>query len=228
LDLRWFLAIPLVAAISGAWTFNRQWINTLSVGSYIQPVFQALETPSLQWVNVPFGEHYFVETALDKDLKLATDFWRTWHWRDRHGPEPFYEANRGNPPDQMIEIQVLGDFHIHEALDGREYAKIVHVDGNSTPCTATGKGGNINVVCPESRGGTLIVQENNWAGWKAELDGSPTPLKDDVWLSVKAPPGKHHLSLRYKPWDVPLGIFFFMVGLIICGVFWIRPYSKQS
>ena len=227
LDLRWILAIPLFAAISGAWTFNRQWIKTMPAESYIQPVFQALETPSLQWVNVPFGEHYFVEPALDKGLKLATDFWRTWHWRDRPRIEPLYEANRGDPPDQMTQILVLGDIHIHKAMIEREYAKIIHADGTSTPCIASGRGGHIQVECPESKGGTLIVQENNWSGWKAELDGSPVSLKEDIWLSVKAPPGKHKLALQYKPWDVQLSLFLFVVSLIVCVIFWVRPQTRQ-
>jgi hypothetical protein len=128
----------------------------------------------------------------------------------------------------MVEIDVVGDFHIHKAEDGREYAKVMHVDGTSTPCTASGTGGHIEVVCSENRGGTLIVQENNWVGWKAELDGSPKSLEEDVWLSVKAPPGNHQLSLRYKPWDVPLGILFFVIGLVTCGLFWVRPTPKRA
>lgn len=227
-DLRWFLAVPLIAAISGAWIFNGQWIKTMKRVTSVQSVIQALETPSLQWVNVPFGEHYFVEPAIQNGLKLATDFYRTWHWRDRPRPEPLYEANRGDPPDQMVEIQVLSDIHIHKAVVIREYAKILHTDGTVTPCRAWGMGGNINVECPDNKGGTLIVEENNWSGWTAELDGSPVSLNDEIWLSIDTPQGKHQLALRYRPWDVPLGLLLLVVGLIVCAIFWVKPRMEQS
>lgn len=228
LDLRWLLVIPLMAAIIGAWTFNRQWIDTLKKVSYVQPVIEALETPSLQWVNVPFGEHFFVEPAVENGLKMGTDFFRTWHWRDRPRPEPLFEANRGDPPDQMVQIQVIGDIHINKATVDREYAKILHEDGTVTPCRAWGIGGNISVDCPDNKGGTLIVEENNWSGWTAELEGSPVSLKDEIWLSVETPPGKHKLVLRYQPWDVPLGMLLLMVGLIVGVIFWVKPQMKQS
>jgi len=212
LDVRWFLLVPLLIAVNQARTFSSLWIGTKGIDPYITSVVNALKTPGLEWVNVPFGEHFFVTPAIGADLKLSGDFFRTWHWKDRPIPQPVLEANRNGPPGGMVEQSIVEGIHIHAPVERQEYAAIVHADGSRTACTARGTGGDIDVSCAATQGGALVVEENSWAGWRAEVDGKPAELLDGGWLSVNTQEGSHTYAFRYRPWDVPLGIVLFVVG----------------
>jgi hypothetical protein len=224
LDLRWFLLIPLVFAVNQARTFSNLWIGTRTIDPYVPKVLEALQTPGSEWVNVPFGEHFFVTPAVIADLKLSGDFFRTWHWKDRPIPPPLLEANRDGPPGGMVEKEVVEGIHIHVADPVQEYAAVQHPDGTITACQAQGIGGDIGVLCQTDEGGTLVVEENNWSGWKVSVDGEREDLLEGNWLSVDAPAGSHTYLFRYRPWDVLLGLFFLLAGvaasawLIVMGI----------
>jgi hypothetical protein len=212
-DIRWLLVIPLVIAVNQARTFSGLWIGTRAIDPYIARVLDALRTPSLEWVNVPFGEHFFVTPAVVADLKLSGDFFRTWHWKDRPIPPPFLEANRGGPPAGMVQEADVEGIHIHAAVPAQEYAVIEHPDGSRTACQAQGTGGDIGVLCESDQSGTLVVEENSWSGWRVSLDGQPAKLVDGGWLSVDAPAGSHTYVFRYRPWDVLVGLFLLLGGV---------------
>jgi hypothetical protein len=220
LDLRWLLAIPLILSLHQAYGFGRPWIRSMKIEPFVNNVISALETPDTQWVNVPWGEHFFVEPAIGKGLKLSPDFFRTWHWSDRPQPEPILEASRGGPEEGMIEIVQVEGIHIHRAVSNREYAVIEHPDGSRTVCHANATGGKIDVDCGMASEGTLLVKENRWSGWRAYIDDERARLQENPWLSVKVPAGTHEISFHYRPWDVLLGVGFFVVGFVISVVLW--------
>ncbi|HEY62256.1 MAG TPA: hypothetical protein G4N95_06345, partial [Anaerolineae bacterium] len=74
-------------------------------------------------------------------------------------------------------------------------------------------------VIPAGREFGSVVQANHlWTrfetcGWFAWVDGEPTQLIGEKWLETTALPGKHTYRFEYRPWDVPLGIFFMLLGL---------------
>jgi len=41
-------------------------------------------------------------------------------------------------------------------------------------------------------------------------------------LSVELPAGRHTVSLRYQPWDVPLGLSLCLFGLALALYHWRR------
>jgi hypothetical protein len=223
LDLRWLLAIPLLLSLHQAYEFGRPWIRSMKIEPFVYNVLSTLETPDAQWVNVPWGEHFFVEPAIGMSLKLSPDFFRTWHWSDRPQPKPILEASRGGAEEGMREIAQVEGIHIHRAVSNREYAAIGHLDGSSTVCQATAIGGKIDVDCGAANEGILVVKENRWSGWQASVDGERVALQDSPWLSVRVPPGEHRISLRYRPWDVLLGVGFFIVGIVVSVAMWRSP-----
>ena len=113
IDSRWLLYVVLLLALLVARQFGTRWIATIplavtKINSDIYDVVDALRTPDLQWVNTPFGEHYWIAPALDAGLKLA-DGIQTWFWRDRPIPVPALEANRlGPPPGMTAQARVRG------------------------------------------------------------------------------------------------------------------------
>lgn len=222
LDFRWLLAIPLGLALMNVWGFSRQFIAVAPLSPEVESVIQALQTPDLQWVNVPFGENFFVTPAVVRHAKLAVNFYLTWHWRDRPPPEPILEANRIGPPPGMVGTTTVDGVGIFASAPGREYAAVELDDGSRAVCTAQGIGGNIDVDCTTTRPGILTVKENNWSGWNARIDGRQVALQPTRWLTLDLPAGRHTISFRYRPWDVPLGLLVSLFGLALAVSQWRR------
>jgi hypothetical protein len=224
-DPRVLLVIPLALAVNQVKEFTSQWLITVKLEPFVSNVVDALQTDDLQWVNVPFGEHFFVTPAVTKDLKLSTDFFRTWHWKNRELPEPYLEANRHGPPAGMTEQSVVEGIHIHVASEGAEYAAVIHPDGTRTACVAEGIGGDVDVICNTSQEGVLVVKENQFSGWRAEIDGEPIDMEQGNWLTVFAPTGVHTYWFRYRPWDVKFGLVLFFIAVLISG-WWLFSSNK--
>jgi hypothetical protein len=222
LDSRWLLAIPLVWALLDARAFGGIWIGNIRQSTDRPAVLEALRTPDLQWVNAPFGEHYWPEPAAALGLKQHVGI-QTWFWKDRPFPEPVLEANRAGPPPGMSLRDTVDGVGIYAAPPGREYAAIDHGNGRRTVCSAHGTGGDLDVACEAPEPGVLTVKENNWAGWNATVDGRSAALRNGRWLSVAVPAGKYTVALRYRPADVVLGGLLGLVGVALAVYWWCNP-----
>jgi uncharacterized membrane protein YfhO len=66
------------------------------------------------------------------------------------------------------------------------------------------------------------VQENNWVGWTATVDGQATPLEPGPWLSVRVPTGTVNVRFRYLPLDAALGAALSAAGLLSIAALWRR------
>ncbi|HVG99007.1 MAG TPA: hypothetical protein VNK05_19010, partial [Chloroflexota bacterium] len=123
-DLRWLVAAGLVLAVYDAWHFNRQWVRTERLPAEVQPVLDALRTPDSQWVDVAFGEHYWMERATGMGLKLGIGFQR-FSWKNRPPPDAVREASRSGPPPGASLRQRIGGVSVYDAQPGGEYAAVV-------------------------------------------------------------------------------------------------------
>jgi hypothetical protein len=220
------LLIPLFWALKSAYHFSTYWIYTNEKKTDVYEMANALKTPSLAWVNPPFGEHVYVEPAIKSGLKLSPGI-MAWQWKNRPFPTAYLEADRIGPPpgDPYIVNQVL-DVPIYQR-DNEIYAAI-RVGEEIYPCFATGAGGQIFVECNAPKDGTLIVQENMWTGWTAWLDEKRINLDKSQYLQLTAPAGRHAFKFQYLPWDVPSGIFVSLTGIILCAWIWRQPESDKK
>ncbi len=231
LSLKWLLLIPLFLSLKSAYQFTEHWILVEKQGDGIFELLVGLKTDTLQWVEPPFGEHRYIEPAIRMGMKLSPGV-MTWRWRDREYPIPVLEANRAGPPPGAVEIMdTLDGVPIYGRV-GEFYAAVSEDKDSSdwhgfSPCVATGSGGELEVVCETSMPGRLIVKENMFTGWKAWMDGEPTPLLGEQWLEVEAPPGEHTYEFRYQPWDVPVGISLSFVGVFLCIQMWYRNHEEE-
>lgn len=227
---RWVLVVPLLLAISSAWSFGRQWVYTVDLPPGITFVVDALHTPDLQWVNPPFGEHAFAERAMRANLKMSAGV-RPWNWRERPFPEPVLEADRhGVPPGMHAEpVEVVDQVPIYMAPSGREYASVTHSEGSRTVCRGRGSGGYIDVTCDLPQAGTLTVIENQWTGWQAHLNGQALAIdRTQHWLTVELPAGEHTMAFRYRPWDIWIGVGLCVAGVILAVWYWRRDSYREQ
>jgi uncharacterized membrane protein YfhO len=67
--------------------------------------------------------------------------------------------------------------------------------------------------------GTVIVSDAWFPGWKAEVDGQPTPIDRAYGMirGVAVGKGSHHLSMTYQPVTLYAGACLALLGLLICG-----------
>lgn len=219
-SLRWLLILPLLFSLKSAYEFSRLWLQTVYREPDVYELLGALKTDTLQWVEPPFGEHAFVEPAVQMGLKLSPGI-LTWHWRDREFPATFrYLSREGQPEGATCKGEVHG-LSIYEKPE-RSYAELYTAEYKYA-CPALGSGGNITVVCNAKQPGDLVVQEYAYPGWRVWVDGQPARLVfDENWLTVHAPAGKHAYTFRYLPWDVPVGLLLSFLGIFACFYFWRR------
>jgi hypothetical protein len=181
-----------------------------------------LHPPDLQWVNVPRGEHDFVEPAIGQGLKLARDFFRTWHWKNRPEPLPVAGARiekQASDPAPAI--------YFYRAPPGYEYAAVVHPDGSRSICSAHGTGGNLDVACDTPQAGLFVLEENRWTGWYAQVDGQAVELQPARWLAVELPAGQHTVTFRYRPWDVLIGLVLSFIGVGLACYYGLRAVQSR-
>jgi hypothetical protein len=139
MSLRWLLAIPLLLAMLSAKKFGSRWIQVAPEAPQLSSVVAALHTKDLQWVSVPFGEHFWVQSAVARELKLTNSAYLTWHWDDRRRPDPILVASYGDIAG-MTERSRVGNLRILQAPPGQEYSAVTHADGRRTVCSARGLG----------------------------------------------------------------------------------------
>ncbi|MEW6717086.1 MAG: hypothetical protein AB1345_06260 [Chloroflexota bacterium] len=221
----WVLVIPLVLSLHSNYIFSRVWYTTSCWEQPIYDLLGGLETPDLQWVEPPFGEHFYVEPAISMGFKLSPGI-MSWRWKDREFPIPVLEANRAGPPPGPVEqVNEIDGIPIY-ARNDQPYAAVVAGEAQY-PCTAQGAGGYIEVSCQAQENGRLVVKENMWSGWKAWRDGERVMLQGDNWLEVEVPAGNHTIIFRYLPWDVVLGLVISVVGVVLCIYLWRIPGGSK-
>jgi len=209
---RWLLLIPLMLGLVSEIHFSRPWLQLDPVDPQVRSVIEALRTSKLEWVEVPFGEHFYIAPAVVAGLKV-TDGLLRWSWKGRTLPAGYLVATRGQVSDSAQPVAAIQDVRIFRNVDA-EYAVISSGNGQSV-CAANGEGGYVDVTCSEDHAGVLTVKEHNWTGWKAWRDGAPVSLEPTPWLTVAAPAGTHTYQFRYLPWDVPLALGLALIGLLI-------------
>jgi hypothetical protein len=217
-----------VFALDSARLFGANFILAEKMNNDVAPIVEALRTPDAQWVNTPFGELFFIEAAVARNLKLSSEFYRTWNWNRRVAPEPVLEASRDQSLPDLEPGRRVGDYRIFVAPPGREYAAVMHPDGTRTACRAFARGGDIDVSCDTPAPGVLVVKENQWTGWGAWVNGLPVSLQPTQWLQMDVPAGSLSVQARYRPVDALAGIVLLLVGIVLAATEWLSDGITQT
>jgi hypothetical protein len=210
--LAFLLVIPLsIASISTPYQQTRVWLNDYTF-YFDGNVIPEVTTPSSQWISPDAQSYLWVKELLERGFKL-TGIWRPWFWKDHEGPLPYKSfKNKYANDDHKDVYAVYGEIEVM-VHDKNQYSYITS-DDQVTPCPSNATGGLIKTTCQKGKSGTLVVEENQWEGWTATMDGSPVNLIPGRFLSVKAPAGTHTYEFRYKPWDVWVGLGVTILGIV--------------
>lgn len=222
--LKWLSVIPLVYSLQSCMQFTTLWTGLIYLKDDLFLTLEQLETTGLQWVNPPFGEHVYVESAIAMGLKLSPGI-LTWDWKNRSSPPPYLTAERLRPKTKdspLIESALMFTIKSHTE---NPYA-FINSKGQIIPCQANGSGGYIEVHCDTDEKGVLTIQENMWTGWHAWRDGEEIEIIVGDRIQVNSPTGKHMFIFRYQPWDVPTGLFLFPIGVTLSIWLWFLPNYK--
>jgi hypothetical protein len=213
--LKAVIILLLILHIRGLYEFSDPWWGTESPPPESLPVALALQSDG--WVRPP-GEHFWMLDILARGQKTSQVF-RPWHLAHRPQPDVVRYAERQDSAGPEA-LASYGPIHIYENAD--VVYSWVEAAGERVPCTGTSQGGLIQLECDSPQSGSLIIQENNYKGWRVWLDGEQTDLNDSSWLSTDAPEGKHQFVFRYQPWDVPLGLLVSLAGIVLAAYLWYK------
>jgi hypothetical protein len=216
------LVIPILAwSISSVYQFNDQFRVTVPWPTNIVQAADSISANPAGWVRPIYGNWTFTAAALNHNIKI-TDGYRIWDLIDY--PYPTMSLDVSLDPNMQLDSHFsysVGNVYF-AAYPENPYA-FIEAGFNKIPCSATADGGHIDVSCQSDQAGTLFIQENALAGWRAWRDNKNVELIPGQWLGVSAPAGNHHYTLRYHPWCVSLGIFFSFIGLLLAIWLWFKP-----
>jgi hypothetical protein len=223
-DLRPVILVLVVIAIVDIRSFGQQWIQLVDVDrDDVAAVLTPLATEERQWVQPPLGERWHSLYIRSFDLKVA-NMWRPWHLSYRDYPPPYLEVTRGGEPlYPYTELAPPAEgLRLFSATESPAYTTFQGDPAQST-CVASGSGGAIGFVCEAETAGWIQILENDLPGWTASVDGKATDVRSNgQWLAVDIPAGTSKIELRYRPWDVWVGLGLALIGLVWAAV-WIVP-----
>jgi len=205
------VALPLaVISLSQTYRFAHQFYALIPA----RHVAEDLRSAGSQWIQPPIGDFQMTVVMIDQGYKLSYGH-RAWWWKEHGNPLPRREL-QWNDAGLVLYEYPANEYAVMETPTGR------------VACQAHAVGGKIDVVCPPANGGWLVVQENNWTGWFASVDGKAVPLKEGTLLAVDLPPGATRVAFRYRPWDVWAGLALSLAGWAIWVAVWLgKPQERR-
>jgi hypothetical protein len=222
-SLAWLLVIPLGLSLRTMDQLDRFFLRIVDSSGVYQGI-GGLPTSPMEWVSLPFGEHYWIEPALSAGLKV-THVAAPWAWRERIQPPPLLEATRDAKDGALTPAIYLNDLPVY-SYPSNEYA-YVDTGSEAVPCAAQGSGGDIRVTCV-GPGGLLVVRENSWTGWTVKVNGEAAPIEQGQWLAVAVPEGTVEVRFRYLPADAALGASLTIAGLLLASLLWVRAARRAK
>lgn len=64
--------------------------------------------------------------------------------------------------------------------------------------------------------GRLVLRDRMMAGWRASVDGRPTPLAEGRWRELDVPEGSHTVTLEYTAPGYGIGLGLLCLALLVC------------
>ncbi len=114
-----------------------------------------------------------------------------------------------------------GDFDLRQiAVMVKETPKLDRCDGADNVTGIVDKPGYVQVGVAMACKGLVVVSDNWYPGWTAEVDGRPARIwkVNTVIRGVVVDPGRHQVVMRYRPFTVYFGFACLLLGLGVAVV----------
>ncbi|MBI3947493.1 MAG: hypothetical protein HY321_16340 [Armatimonadetes bacterium] len=129
--------------------------------------------------------------------------------------------------DERFELVADGPVRIYRAKHALPRAFLAAspagdpLPGGEAELTAAGPT-RLTAELKGKRGGTLVLLDARYPGWKAAVDGKPVRIEParEVFRAVRVPEGARQGSFRYEPASFRVGLFLGLIGagLLAAGV----------
>jgi hypothetical protein len=216
ISLKWLLIFPLVIGLNQAFQFTKSFYYTIKLDEDMFTILNELSTEDIQWIQTPFGEHYWIEPAIDMGYKVSPGI-KPWRLMDNKPPLPFLEVTRNKlefDENKILISENLPNVFIYKN-ENATYASVKTL-GEVINCEASGGNGYIEVKCPENvKYGRLIIKENSLNGWIAWAGENKIQLVGEDWLEILIVPGINNYKFQYIPSDVSSGFLLMFIGLFL-------------
>ena len=89
---------------------------------------------------------------------------------------------------------------------------------------------SVRVLAESSAEGLLVVNDADWPGWEATIDGRKVDIQlaDGLVRAVRWPPGRHVLQMAYRPVELTVGIAASVAGLLLCLALGFRDAQRWA
>jgi uncharacterized membrane protein YfhO len=94
----------------------------------------------------------------------------------------------------------------------------------------TYKATRVEVEATTSQQGLLVLSDQYHTGWRASVDGEPTPIlrANHTLRRVILPPGAHRITFEFAPTSLKTGMWLSGIGLALLAVLMIFGKRQET
>lgn len=90
--------------------------------------------------------------------------------------------------------------------------------------------GLYNVEVETSGSGWLVLRENYYPGWTAQIDGQPAEIvrTNRVFMGLSIPPGKHEVTFEFRPTQLNLGLLIAALSFTVLVILFFTNKKRRT
>ncbi len=162
----------------------------------------------------------------------------TWDLWDLNGSLPraliVYSASLAESASEALRMTLEADLADEVILEEAWDLPKAGTPSETTEATITQDAANrVTVAARLEKPGWLVLLDNDFPGWSAEVDGSPARIlrANFCFRAVPLASGRHVVTFRYRPPSLFAGLGVSMGGLVFCAVaviLWAKRASREA
>ena len=122
----------------------------------------------------------------------------------------------------MLNIGASQKVFVYELEGTRRRAAWLDSETGQPPRIISYQSHRVEISCQSEQGGTLVLTDLAYPGWKLTIDGKPAEgvVVEEVFRGAQIPPGEHSLV-----WTFHHNSFYWGTTISLCSLFFLMAYS---